>query len=118
MLKRTRNVSPVEEPTKGRKRAHEDEETTVEENVDPGRLGNFIKNPRMIELLQNNGVKCLFPIQYSTFNLILKGNDIRAKDRTGSGKTLAFALPVIEKLRNEKRLGGKNPGFLVVLPTR
>jgi len=68
--------------------------------------------------LKKNGIHSLFPIQYSTFNIIYKGNHIRAKDKTGSGKTLAFSLPIIERLRIKKQLGGKYVKFLVVLPTR
>jgi ATP-dependent RNA helicase DDX21 len=53
----------------------------------------------MIKILNKKGISKLFPIQYETFNLICKGEDIVAKDRTGSGKTLAFALPSIIRMR-------------------
>jgi ATP-dependent RNA helicase DDX21 len=73
----------------------------------------------MIELLESKGIKALFPIQYRTFDAILAGLDIKAKDKTGSGKTLAFSLPVIERFRKEEVFGkGKDPKFLIMLPTR
>jgi superfamily II DNA/RNA helicase len=49
----------------------------------------------VINNLNKNGVKELFPIQYKTFQIIYEGKDIKAKDKTGSGKTLAFSLPII-----------------------
>ena len=111
-----------EEPLKGRKRGHMEDTLLQAETptqINPGDLKNFIKNAKVIELLNKNGIKSLFPIQYSTFHLIYKGSDIRGKDRTGSGKTLAFALPIIQRLRNNKELGGgKSASFLIVLPTR
>lgn len=60
-----------------------------------GRLDQFIKNPKMIEVLQKKGIKYFFPIQYETFKTIMEGKDLIARDRTGSGKTIAFSLPVI-----------------------
>lgn len=98
----------------------EDEETRAEDDArgDPGALKNFLSNKRMIELLEEKGIKSLFPIQYRTYDAIFAGKDVKAKDKTGSGKTLAFSLPVIEHFRKDKRFQGKNPKFLVMLPTR
>lgn len=36
-----------------------------------------------------------------TFNHVIDGKDIIARDRTGSGKTLSYALPLTEKLRDQ-----------------
>lgn len=73
----------------------------------------------MIQVLQEKGIKRLFPIQYETFEHIFKGKDLIARDRTGSGKTMAFSLPVIERFRKEDafRDGGKLK-YLIVVPTR
>ena len=35
-----------------------------------------------------------------TYNDVIAGKDIIARDRTGSGKTLSYALPLTEKLRD------------------
>jgi ATP-dependent RNA helicase DDX21 len=73
----------------------------------------------MIKVLNKKGITKLFPIQYETFNLILKGEDVVAKDRTGSGKTLAFALPLIIRMRQQEKFKGSHtPKLLIVLPTR
>jgi superfamily II DNA/RNA helicase len=95
----------------------DDEETRVDEDQgEPGDLRKFLTNKRMIELLEGKGIKALFPIQYRTYATIFGG---KAKDKTGSGKTLAFSLPVIERFRKEKVFReGKNPKFLIMLPTR
>jgi ATP-dependent RNA helicase DDX21 len=86
---------------------------------DQGDLRKFIKNEKMINVLKNNGIKSLFPIQYRTFNSIFEGKDLKGKDKTGSGKTLAFSLPVIERFRKDDLFrDSKNPKFLIVLPTR
>ena len=98
----------------------DDEETRVEdEPANPGALKLFLKNKKMIELLESKGIKALFSIQYRTFEKILAGRDVKAKDKTGSGKTLAFSLPIIERFRKEQVFcHGKDPKFLIMLPTR
>ena len=94
-------------------------EGSEESRSGDGELKNYIKNPKMVQLLVKKGVQRLFPIQYLTYEEIYQGEDIIARDKTGSGKTLAFALPVIERMREEKRFGGDGlPKFLIVLPTR
>jgi superfamily II DNA/RNA helicase len=73
----------------------------------------------MIKILNKKGINKLFPIQYETYNLIYKEEDVVAKDRTGSGKTLAFSLPIIMRMREKLKFkGNHNPKFLIVLPTR
>jgi superfamily II DNA/RNA helicase len=71
-----------------------------------------------LEALAKKGVTKLFPIQVAAFPYVYGGRDIVAKARTGTGKTLAFALPIIQRLIEEKLGGGKTPQVLVVLPTR
>jgi ATP-dependent RNA helicase DDX21 len=78
-----------------------------------------VKDDAMITILQKKGIAKLFPIQYETFDIISKGEDVVAKDRTGSGKTLAFTLPIITSMRSQSKFkGNHSPKFLVVLPTR
>lgn len=78
-----------------------------------------LKDEQMIKTLNKKGIVKLFPIQYETFGLIYKGEDVVAKDRTGSGKTLAFALPIITRMREQSKFKGlHSPKFLIVLPTR
>eukprot|EP00011_Vannellida_sp_DIVA3-517-6-12_P007123 CAMPEP_0114623890 /NCGR_PEP_ID=MMETSP0168-20121206/10485_1 /TAXON_ID=95228 ORGANISM="Vannella sp., Strain DIVA3 517/6/12" /NCGR_SAMPLE_ID=MMETSP0168 /ASSEMBLY_ACC=CAM_ASM_000044 /LENGTH=706 /DNA_ID=CAMNT_0001835149 /DNA_START=33 /DNA_END=2151 /DNA_ORIENTATION=+ len=70
--------------------------------------------------LEKKGYAKLFPVQWKTFNYIMKGNDIIVKARTGSGKTLGFVLPVVEGLRklDETPKFGRSPRVLVMAPTR
>lgn len=73
----------------------------------------------MIQILNKKRIKKLLPVQYETFDLVYKGEDIAAKDRTGSGKTLAFALPIVMRMRHQKLFKRPHkPKFLIVLPTR
>lgn len=73
--------------------------SSLKEDDDPGRLENFIKDEKTIDILKKKGVKSLFPVQYRTFRQISEGKDLMVRDKTGSGKTLAFALPVIQRMR-------------------
>ncbi len=52
------------------------------------------------------------PIQQKTIPLGLEGSDLIGIAQTGTGKTLAFAIPIIQKIIEEKKLA------LIVLPTR
>lgn len=82
-------------------------------------LSLYIKDEEMIRILNRKGITQLLPVQHETFNLIYKGEDVIAKDRTGSGKTLAFAMPIIMRMREQRRFEGEPcPRFLIVLPTR
>lgn len=85
---------------------------------DPSDLARYITDPTIIEHLKNNGIHSLYPIQQATFNIIVKGSDLTARDRTGSGKTLAYALPSLERMRRGKFLTGNFPKILVIVPTR
>lgn len=106
-----------EQPTKDdSKMSKPSNSSTVEDRSD---LTRYIKDEAMITILQKKGIRKLFPIQYETYDMISKGEDVVAKDRTGSGKTLAFSLPIIMKMRNMSKLkGNHSPKFLIVLPTR
>jgi superfamily II DNA/RNA helicase len=83
-------------------------------------LSYFIKRPEVIKTLQKKGINYFFPIQYETFDAINYGNDIIGKDRTGSGKTVAYALPILERLRDQQLVNRPHakPKFIIVLPTR
>lgn len=85
-----------------------------------GSLSNFKISDQTKTTLTTLGYKHLFPIQIDTFTPVFEGKDVIGKDRTGSGKTLAFGLPILEKLREKKKMnGGKgNPQVLVLVPTR
>lgn len=101
------------------KNANSEVVKVVENKDERSELSYFIKNEKMIKVLQDKGIKSFFPVQYETFQNIFDGKDLIARDRTGSGKTMAFSLPIIERFRKEDafRDGGKLK-FLIVVPTR
>lgn len=73
-------------------------------------------------LLQNLHAKGYFrttDIQFKAIASILRGEDVLAIAQTGTGKTAAFAIPVIERLhqqKSSKRVMGVR--CLVMVPTR
>ena len=60
------------------------------------------------------------PIQEATIPLVLEGSDVLGCAQTGTGKTAAFALPVLQKLQQERsrRPDAKVIRALVLSPTR
>jgi ATP-dependent RNA helicase DDX21 len=89
------------------------------ETSDEGDFANFEISADSISNLKANGYNSLFDIQVQTFRPIRDGKDVMGKARTGTGKTLSFALPVIERLREEPRSErGRAPRCLVMAPTR
>lgn len=81
-------------------------------------LTYFLRTPSSLAPLHNKGITRLFPIQYHTFDAIQHGNDLIGRDRTGSGKTIAYALPVIERFRQQHLFHTHTPKYLIILPTR
>jgi superfamily II DNA/RNA helicase len=89
-------------------------------------LSELALHEKTVSILEEKGIKALFPIQYHTLDDIIEGVDIIAKDKTGSGKTLAYALPLTERLRKNRDQDADiaNPGatrkpkVLVMVPTR
>ncbi|KAF7073705.1 hypothetical protein CFC21_078653 [Triticum aestivum] len=115
-------AEPAEEP------ANDDGELTAsgeeEEPADPNALANFRISEKLKDKLKSKGINALFPIQATTFALVLDGNDLVGRARTGQGKTLAFVLPILESLVNGPHKAtrrtdyGRPPSVLVLLPTR
>ncbi|KAG8050514.1 hypothetical protein GUJ93_ZPchr0009g1397 [Zizania palustris] len=95
-----------------------------EDPADPNALTNFRISEPLKQSLKSKGIKALFPIQATTFDLVVDGNDLVGRARTGQGKTLAFVLPILESLVNGTHKAsrrtdyGRPPSVLVLLPTR
>ncbi|XP_060579017.1 ATP-dependent RNA helicase DDX50-like [Ruditapes philippinarum] len=71
--------------------------------------------------LRKMGIEKLLPVQYHTYGPTIEGKDVIVQARTGTGKTLSFAIPIVEKLeQNKHRLGGTKriPLVIVLTPTR
>ncbi|CAN8264689.1 unnamed protein product [Cochlearia groenlandica] len=98
------------------------EEDAVVEN--PNAVSKFRISAALKLKLKEKGIESLFPIQATTFDMVLDGADLVGRARTGQGKTLAFVLPILESLINgpaqskRKNGYGRPPSVLVLLPTR
>ena len=58
---------------------------------------------RVAQALAERDIHAPFRIQGLVLPDALAGRDVLAKSPTGSGKTLAFAVPIVERLRRERR---------------
>ena len=70
----------------------------------------------LLSTLTSLGYEEPTPIQAASIPLLIAGNDMLGQAATGTGKTAAFALPILERLEPGER--GKEPGALVLVPTR
>ena len=76
---------------------------------------DFGFNQSILISLRNKGYKNPTPIQKAAIPELMLGRDLLGQAQTGTGKTAAFALPLIEKLADNKELNAK---VLVMTPTR
>ncbi|MDC3122142.1 DEAD/DEAH box helicase [Prochlorococcus sp. AH-716-J21] len=85
------------------------------ENDNENGFINFGFNQSILNSLKNKGYKNPTPIQKAAIPELMLGRDLLGQAQTGTGKTAAFALPLIEKLADNKELNAK---VLVMTPTR
>ena len=76
---------------------------------------DFGFNQSILNSLRNKGYENPTPIQKAAIPELMLGRDLLGQAQTGTGKTAAFALPLIEKLTDNKELNAK---VLVMTPTR
>jgi ATP-dependent RNA helicase RhlE len=74
---------------------------------------DFALEPILQKNLAAKGYVVPSPIQDQAIPLALKGQDVIGIASTGTGKTAAFALPVLQRLLNEK-----NAAAIIIAPTR
>ncbi len=67
----------------------------------------------LVEALERSEIKSPTKIQAESIPVLMQGKDLIAQAKTGSGKTLAFALPALDKIKNQK-----STHTLVLTPTR
>jgi len=76
----------------------------------------------ILKSLSEKGYKKPSPIQAQSIPILLSGQDLLGCAQTGTGKTAAFAIPIIQKLYenkyNENTSGRRKIKALVVTPTR
>jgi ATP-dependent RNA helicase DeaD len=73
--------------------------------------------PELLRALSDLGYEEPTPIQREAIPLVLEGHDVLGQAATGTGKTAAFALPILQRLP-EERARGDEPVALVLVPTR
>lgn len=79
----------------------------------------FNLDARLLKAVEKAGYETPTPIQSKAIPVALKGADLIGTAQTGTGKTAAFALPILQKLLEDKR--SPVPGTcraLIVTPTR
>ncbi|PAF52270.1 DEAD/DEAH box helicase [Helicobacter sp. 13S00477-4] len=69
--------------------------------------------PQVLKGIIEAGFTTPSPIQAKAIPAVLEGRDVIAQAQTGTGKTAAFALPIINRLKNDKTIEA-----LVITPTR
>ncbi len=74
----------------------------------------------LLRALKEEGYKAPTPIQEQSIPHSLKGRDLLACAQTGTGKTAAFALPILQRLHNERlnRSQVRPIRALILTPTR
>lgn len=72
-------------------------------------------DPRLLEVLKEEGISEPTPIQAEAIPHALAGRDVVGVAQTGTGKTLGFALPSLTRLAQEPLKRGE---MLVLTPTR
>lgn len=73
----------------------------------------LILDEKVLKALEDKGFQTPSKIQEKVIPLIKEGFDVIGHAKTGTGKTAAFGLPLIERMKNEKKVVA-----LVLVPTR
>tara|TARA_Y100000589_G_scaffold328418_1_gene372489 strand:+ start:5870 stop:7645 length:1776 start_codon:yes stop_codon:yes gene_type:complete len=83
--------------------------------IDDNGFSDFGFSKAILKSIKKKGYKDPTPIQKASIPELMLGRDLLGQAQTGTGKTAAFALPIIEKLEDNKEL---LPKVLVMTPTR
>ncbi|MDA0567394.1 DEAD/DEAH box helicase [Streptomonospora sp. S1-112] len=85
----------------------------------PETTGGFAElplRPELLAALTRLGYEEPTPIQREAIPPLVEGRDLLGQAATGTGKTAAFALPILQRLPQER--DGRAPAALVLVPTR
>ena len=58
--------------------------------------------PSLLKNISDTGYRTPTPIQQATIPLVLEGKDVLGCAQTGTGKTAAFALPILQRLQQQR----------------
>lgn len=75
-------------------------------------------DPKILQVLEEEGFTTPTQIQCKAIPKILKGFDVRACAHTGTGKTAAFLLPALQRLTVPSQKPNQGPRILILVPTR
>jgi ATP-dependent RNA helicase DeaD len=85
--------------------------------VDPVSFASLGLPPELTDVLAALGYEEPTPVQRETIPLLIAGRDLLGQAATGTGKTAAFALPMLQRISEEKRHARQTAG-LILVPTR
>ncbi len=74
----------------------------------------------ILKALKDEGYESPSPIQEQSIPSVLEGRDLLGCAQTGTGKTAAFAIPIIQKIYDQKYIKGQRRQIqsLILTPTR
>ena len=75
-------------------------------------------SPKLLKNVAAEGYEVATPVQALAIPLILEGRDVLGSAQTGTGKTAAFALPLLQKLSQNRPASGRPIRALILAPTR
>jgi len=76
-------------------------------------FGSVVQDQRILRVIADLEWEEPTPVQEQVIPLARRGEDLMAQAQTGTGKTGAFAIPILEKLKENRRIQ-----CLVLAPTR
>ena len=84
------------------------------DNINKNDFEGFGFSDELLKTIKAKGYKEPSPIQKAAIPELMLGRDLVGQAQTGTGKTAAFALPLLERLKQDER----KPQVLVLTPTR
>lgn len=82
----------------------------------PAGFAELALRPELLAALSGLGYEEPTPIQREAIPPLLAGHDLLGQAATGTGKTAAFALPVLQRMDEDRQR--TDPAVLVLVPTR
>jgi ATP-dependent RNA helicase DeaD len=91
-----------------------------EHELDLPRFSDLPLRPELLRVVEELGYQQPSPIQAQSIGPLVEGRDLLGQAATGTGKTAAFALPMLERLAEQRPTPsrGDAPFGLVLTPTR
>ncbi len=113
----------AERPQHDRREAHDqhdkNDQQAGRDGADVSAFAALGLSEPLLKALAHEGYTTPTPIQTKAMPHVLAGRDLFGCAQTGTGKTAAFALPLIERLMNDRRHAApKHCRILVLAPTR